>query len=159
MVIPGDTVILREGEVNLDMYKIIEGNVELYSGYQTDQEVLLGILGKDACFGEFGLLLRKPAIYTAVTYSEVKLLRVTEGELGDFVSENQEDIIDIMRNMSRMMMAMQQQIDLLSEDIAELGGKVDENGARHNLRAYTMNNDKPFKVGMSGKMHYFGYDR
>lgn len=36
MKIPEGTVIIREGEVNMDMYKIISGNAEIYTGYGTD---------------------------------------------------------------------------------------------------------------------------
>ncbi|MCR5591518.1 MAG: Crp/Fnr family transcriptional regulator [Lachnospiraceae bacterium] len=154
MWVPGDTVIINEGEVNLDMYKIVEGNVELYTGYKTDQEVLIGILGPQACFGEFGLLLKKPAIYTAVSYSDLYLLRVTEDELGDFVSQNHDDIVNIMRNMARMMMTMQRQIELLSEDVKELGGKVESGTVKQMLRCYTLKDEMPYKVGMSGKMHF-----
>ncbi|MCR5343792.1 MAG: hypothetical protein K6E70_10580 [Butyrivibrio sp.] len=35
MKIPEVTVIIREGEVSMDMYKIISGHVELYTGYRT----------------------------------------------------------------------------------------------------------------------------
>ena len=30
--IPPDTMILREGEINLDMYKIVSGHVEMCTG-------------------------------------------------------------------------------------------------------------------------------
>ncbi len=66
------------------MYKLVTGHVEMYTGYGTDNEVLIGMLGPGACFGEFGLLTGKPAIYTIVTYSKCEILRVTEGMMGDF---------------------------------------------------------------------------
>lgn len=135
-----DSVILREGEVNADMYKIIQGNVEVYVGYGTPQESLIGILGKGSCFGEFGLLLQKPSIYTVTAYSDVYLLRITEGEMGDFVAENHKNIIDIMRNMASTMMTMRFQIDLLLKEI-ESGHKPNEkdlNTARKAMQAYGM---------------------
>ena len=45
---PAESLILKEGEVNLDMYKIIQGKAEMYMGYGTDKEVLLGIIGPGA---------------------------------------------------------------------------------------------------------------
>ncbi len=75
------------------MYKIQKGNVEIYSGYGTENEVLLGLLGEGACFGEFGLLLHKPAIYTVIAYSSLILERVTEGTIGDFIQENHESVL------------------------------------------------------------------
>ncbi len=120
MEIPEGVVLLKEGELNLDMYKVIEGHLEMYIGYGTNNEVLLGILGPGACFGEFGILLKRPAIYTIVTYSNVKLIRVTEGAMGDFVQENSDSIITMMRNMAGMMMSMQQNISQLSNEMDEL---------------------------------------
>ena len=151
---PEGSVILNEGEQNLDMYKIIHGHAELYNGYGTDKEVVLGILGPGSCFGEFGLLLKQPAIYTVVAYSDVFAMRVTEGELGDFVQHNHHDIINIMRNMSRMMIVMQQQINLLAGELQE-HIKVDDeviDDAKHNLRDYALGREH-FKL--EGKMRYF----
>ena len=118
------TIILKEGEINLDMFKIIKGNAEVYVGYGTKQETLIGIIGPQACFGEFGLLLHKPAIYTVIAFSDIFAMRITEGEMGDFVQENHKNIIDIMRNMANTMMTMSLQIKLLLEEIEE-GKKPD----------------------------------
>lgn len=114
-----ESVILKEGEINLDMYKIIKGNAEVYVGYGTKHETLIGIIGPQACFGEFGLLLHKPAIYTIIAYSELLVLRITEGEMGNFVQENHKNIIDIMRNMANIMMTMSLQINMLLKEIEE----------------------------------------
>lgn len=115
--VPKGMLILQEGEVNLDMYKILAGHAEVYAGYQTPQETLIRILGPGECFGEYGLLLQKPAIYTVVAYSEATLFRIVEGELGDFVQQNHKNIIDIMKNMAKTMMTMRCQMDLLINDL------------------------------------------
>ena len=117
--VPEGTVILKEGEINLDMYKIVSGHVEMYTGYGTENEVLIGLIGSGSCFGEFGILTGAPAIYTIITYSKTRLLRITEGLMGDFIQENHEDILKIMRNMATNMTRMQHQINQLSEELAE----------------------------------------
>lgn len=122
---PQDALILREGDLNTDMYKILKGHVEVYVGYGTPVESLLGILGEQACFGELGLLLNKPAIYTVVAYSDVLLMRIGEEDFADFVRDNHRNIIDIMRNMAGSMMTMRLQIDLLLKEI-ENGNKSKE---------------------------------
>ncbi len=135
-----NTVILREGEVNDSIYKIIKGHAEVYVGFGTDQEALLSIIGKQACFGEFGLLLHEPSIYTVRAYSEVYALRITEDEMGTFIMENHGNVIDIMRNMAKTMMVMRSQIGLLIKEI-ESGKKPDERAlanARKAMRAYGM---------------------
>ena len=117
--VPEDTMILKEGEINLDMYKIVSGHVEMYTGYGTEDEVLIGWLGPGTCFGEFGVLTGQPAIYTIITYSKTKIIRVTEGLMGDFIQEYHEDILQIMRNMASSMTKMQQQIYQLHKELNE----------------------------------------
>ena len=117
--VPAETVIIRENEVNLDMYKILKGSVEVYTGYGTENEVILGILSEGKCFGEFGLLLKKPAIYTVVAYSDLVLCRVTDADLGYFVKENYTSVVQIMKSMANTMMIMQHQINDLSDELDE----------------------------------------
>jgi CRP-like cAMP-binding protein len=137
---PEDSIVLKEGDVNPDMYKIIKGHAEVYVGYGTDNEALIGIIGPRACFGEYGLLLKKPAIYTVVAYSDLYLLRITEGEMADFIQENHNSIITIMRNMAGMMSTMRVQIDLLIKDL-EKGKKPDTvtiQQLRRSMRGYSI---------------------
>ena len=143
---PADTAVLREGENCTDMYQIIRGHAEIYTGYQTKEEVLLGIIGPQACFGEFGLLLHKPAIYTVVAYSDLVLLRITEESMGNFIKDNQWKIMAIMRNMANTMLVMQQQISLLANEV-EQDRKPDPitiHKARRSLRGYAIYNTPPF---------------
>lgn len=114
-----DEVIIREGEVNLEMYKIIQGKVVICTGYGTDKEVVIRIIGEQSCFGEYGLLIEKPSIYTVVAYTDVYVMRVAEGDMGEFVMENHRNIIDIMRNMANTMNVMRMHIDMLTKDIEE----------------------------------------
>ena len=153
---PAESVILREGEVNLDMYKIIKGNAEVYVGYGTKQESLLGILGPQSCFGEFGLLLQKPAIYTVVAYSEMYAMRITEGEMGDFIQENHHSILEIMRNMASTMMTLRFQIDLLLKEVQE-GKKPDEATTKQiqkSIIGYGIFNPKDPRYDYTPKMHF-----
>ncbi len=117
--VPAEGFVLREGETNNALFKILSGNAELYVSYGTENEVLLGILGKGDCFGEFGLLLHKPAIYTVIAYSDLVLLRVTEDRMGMFIQENHTSVFQIMKSMANTMMIMQHQISQLNEELDE----------------------------------------
>ncbi|MCR4908819.1 MAG: cyclic nucleotide-binding domain-containing protein [Lachnospiraceae bacterium] len=135
-----ESVILREGEINSEMFKIVKGHAEVYVDYGSEQETLIGIIGEHSCFGEFGLLLHKPSIYTVVAYSDVYVMLIREGEMGDFVRENHRNIMEIMRNMARTMYTMRFQIDLLLKEISA-GKKPDEKmlaEARRAMRGYGM---------------------
>lgn len=157
--VPEGVTILKEGEINLDMYKIVEGHVEMYTGYGTDDEVLIGMLGPGTCFGEFGILTGRPAIYTIITYSDTKILRVTEGLMGDFIQENHDSILQIMKNMANNMMRMQHQITQLSHELAELssdGTGDDSEGIilKDNLRSYALYDPEHPNKYMQGKMNF-----
>ena len=114
---PEESVILKEGDVCRDMFKIIQGKAEMYMGYGTDNEVLIGIIGPGTCFGELGLLMSAPAIYTVVAYSDVYAIRVTEERIGDFIKENHASILQIMKDMAHTMSVMQYQIITMSEEL------------------------------------------
>lgn len=155
--VPEGSVILKEGEVIPDMYKILSGHVELYVCYEAPGETILKILHTGECFGEFGLLLHKPSIYTAVAYSDVTLFRIVEGEMGDFVQKNHKNIIDIMRNMAATMMTMRTQINLLVDEMIESNSseKKDlQEKAQQLLRHSSVS-----ASGMSGKMWTWNPDK
>ena len=161
--IPAGTIILNEGEANLDMYKILTGHVEMYTGYGTDNEVLIGILGPGSCFGEFGILTEQPAIYTIVAYDNLRILRVTEGFMRDFIQENHDSVLQIMKNMASHMMRMQRQINQLSTELSQ--EKDSSNNLsliiKENIRSYAVyGNNAPGKdpgqfTFKDGRMHYF----
>ena len=100
-----DAVILREGEQSREMYRIVKGNAEVYVGYGTDKETIIGIIGPQSCFGELGLLCGEPSIYTVVAYSDLYAMRITEEALEDFVETNRHTIVEIMRNMAETMVS------------------------------------------------------
>ena len=137
---PQETIIIREGEINADMFKIISGHAEVYVGFGTTQETLIKIIGPQSCFGELGMLLGKPSIYTVRAYSDILVFKICKEDMYDFVSENQKNVIDIMRNMASTMMTMRYHIDLLIKEI-EAGNKPDPNmlqKARKAMKAYGM---------------------
>ena len=174
--VPPETMILKEGEVNLDMYKIVSGHVEMYTGYGTPNEILIGILGPGTCFGEFGILTGQPAIYTIITFSKTRILRVTEGLMGDFIQENKDDILRIMKNMATNMTRMQHQINQLSQELEELTAEKNANSKKtddeddgtynilksdnvlkDNLRSYVLNS--PEKQMRGKGMHFIGREK
>lgn len=120
-----ESIVIKEGEICPYMFKIIKGNVEVHVGYGTEQDTIIGIMRTHDCFGEMGLLLHKPSVYTVIAYSEVVLLRITEGEMCDFVQTNHKNIIDIMKNMANTISLMRLQMNLVIKEI-ESGDKPDE---------------------------------
>ena len=139
-----NTVILKEGEVNHDIFKLVKGQAEVYVGYGTDQETIIGIIGEQSCFGELGLLLGQPSIITVVAYSDVLIMRIREDEMDDFISRNHKNIMDIMRNMAKSMLAMRTQISMLLSELesgkkpAEIDLREKKLLARRAIREYAL---------------------
>lgn len=158
--IPEGTVIIREGEKNMDMYKIISGHVELYTGYGTEDESILGIKAKGEYFGEMGLFTEgKPALYTVVAFSDVLLLRVTSADIDEFILENHSDVLRIMKNMASSMYSLKYGMDMVMEDMEtkyynSFSDKKDNNANDYNVhrKQFTGFYSKMFAKYNAGKM-------
>lgn len=120
-------IIMREGEVYEEMYKVVSGSVEVYIRYGEKDEHLIGIYSKSKCFGELNVLSDQAAIYTVIAYDEVLLLRITKEYLEEFIRNNPRNAIDIMKNMVHTTAVMQKNISLLLDDLYD---KNDSNRRR-----------------------------
>ncbi len=117
MKIPEGTILLKENEVNKDMYKIVQGCVEVYSGYGTDREAILGIMSKGAYFGEIGLLARKPSVYTVIAYSDILVQQITMSEIDDYILHNHHDVLTIMQHMAESFYNMKYSMEMVLDDM------------------------------------------
>ena len=118
-------VILREGELSTVMYKVISGHAEIYIDYGKKQETLIKVISRNACFGEYSFLLKKPAIYTVIAHEDILVLKISEDTLGEFIKTNHQTVIDIMKNMAQNMYTLRFQVDLLLKEF-DASGKSDE---------------------------------
>ena len=107
-----DEVILREGEVCGEMYKIISGSVAVYNRYGERDEHLIGIYSKG-----------RPGVYTVVAYNEVLVMRITKDALEEFIRTNPRNVVDMMQNMAHTIRVMQRNISFLLDDFS---GKMDD---------------------------------
>lgn len=117
MKIPEGTVILKENEVNMDMYKIVQGCVEVYSNYGTNRESILGIMSKGAYFGEVGLLAQKPSVYTVVAYSDLLVQRITMNDIDEYILHNHHDVLAIMQHMAESLYNTKYSMDMVLDDL------------------------------------------
>ena len=118
-------VILKEEEINEHLFKIISGHAEVYVGYGTDHETLIKILGEQSCFGELGMLLHKPSIYTIKAYSDMLVMKIPEESFEEFIKTNHQIVLNMLRNTTETMLTFKLHIDLLLKEI-ESGQKPSE---------------------------------
>ena len=115
--IPADTIILREGEKNDDMYKIISGRAICNINNGMDDEYMIGSLSEGKTFGEYSILTDNPGIYTVTSYSDMLLLRISRSDFEDFIQMNAANSVNIMRNMAAMLNTMRVNINMLNDEL------------------------------------------
>ena len=111
-----DEVILREGETNEAVYKIIAGSAVCWFKYGTDDEYVLVSLSDGECFGEYSVLTGNPSIYTVVAFSDMVVMKITQDDLISFTEANAKNAIEIMSNMARMMSVLAMNIDMIRSE-------------------------------------------
>lgn len=137
-----DSIILQEGELRDEMYKIVSGKVAVYLNYGEENEYLLGILGEQQCFGELGILCKQPSLYTVVAVYDVLIMRIGIDEFDDFLQNNSKNTIDMLRMLAWSMMNLKCNLDLVLEELANSSKTevltVDK--LMEKMRAYTTSN-------------------
>ncbi len=111
-----DDIILREGETNSVMYKIITGSAVCWFNYGTDDEYVLASMAEGECFGEYSVLTGNPSIYTVVAFSDMLVMKISKEDLITFVEMNTKNAIDIMENSAKMLNVMAMNIEMLRSE-------------------------------------------
>lgn len=112
-----NTVIVKEGEMQTEMYKILSGKVAVYINYGKKNEYLLGLLSEQKCFGEICILCNKPSPYTVVAVYDVLAMRVSENEFDEFIQNNTRNASDIIKSLAREVVNLRLNLDMVFDDI------------------------------------------
>lgn len=121
-----DEIILRQGDADRNLYKVISGSVALYINHGQADEYLVGILSFPKCFGEMTILTGQPSYYTVVALSEATVLRVPESNFEAFIQGDHQNAMNIMKTMARNLSMVNMNMNLLIEELQELS-KEDQN--------------------------------
>ena len=111
--VSADEVILPEGKVNNEMYKIISGRAVCYFKYGTDDEYVLASLKDGSCFGELSLLTGEPSVYTVVAFTDMLIMKITADDFPTFVEMNAKNSVEIMRSMAKIINVLAMNIDMV----------------------------------------------
>ena len=120
-----DDVIVKQGDPDKSLYKIISGKVALYMNYMEDNEYLMGIQTFPSCFGEMTILSGKPSLYTVVAVTETKILRVPEDNFESFIQNNPVNAVAIMKTMAKNISLLNMNIKMLTEEIAYMSEQME----------------------------------
>ncbi len=116
-----DEVIVRQGDKEKALYKVIHGQVIVYLNYGKSDEHVVGVISKDGCFGELSILCGSPQPYTVVAYGDGMLMRVAEENFDSFIQNNIQNVKAIMRNLGNALIRSNKNLELLLDDIKNFG--------------------------------------
>ena len=111
-----DEVIVMEGQITFEMYKILSGKVAAYINYGEENETLLGIFDAQRTFGESGMLCERPCMYTVVALEETLVMRVTIDEFDEFINNNTHNARNVIRNLAKEVAVMRCNLNMLMEE-------------------------------------------
>ena len=112
-----NSIVIREGEMNDEMYKIVSGKAAVYLNYGKEDEYLIGILNEQKCFGEYGPLCEMPALYTVVSVTLLLVTPIEKKDLEYFIKYNHTELFEMIHNMANNMLIMKKNIDMLTEEL------------------------------------------
>ena len=112
-------VIVKEGELYTEMYKIVSGKAAVYINYGEEDEYLLGVLSEQQCFGETAILCKKPGMYTVVAFCDMLLMRITEDEFEDFIENNSKNAMNMIRSLAREVTNLKCNLDMVMQEVSE----------------------------------------
>jgi len=96
-----NTVILKAGQENSNLYKIIHGKAEVYFHYGEKDEYLIGILHEGQCFGETSALIEKKEPMTTVAFSDCIVMEIPKANHRQFISLNPENAVDMLKMLAQ----------------------------------------------------------
>jgi len=92
----GQTVFL-EGDDSRDLYIVVEGNAAILKG----SKIIAEISGKGSVFGEMSFLLKVNRTATIRAVTHLKLIKIPEGEIPDFLKEFPEVVWEFARYLAQ----------------------------------------------------------
>lgn len=93
---PTGVTLCHDGVIEEEMYIITSGNVDVFT-YQEGQRFYLNSLGAGECFGEIGLVLKRPRTGDVITASSLRALIIDQSVLAKLIETAPNIIIEIMR--------------------------------------------------------------
>ena len=139
-------VIFHRDDPGQVLYVIKEGKVKISLVSPDGQEIVLTVLGKGECFGEFTILDELPRSADAITLEKVECYTLQRSDFHNAILKNPKIAIQVLQVLTKRLRINDQMVeDLIFLDVygrvakkllelAETHGEKIENGTRINVR-------------------------
>ncbi len=99
-------VIIKEGEMGTTLFRLLEGNVGIYSDYGKKEQFRISFLKSGGFFGEMAIIEASPRSATVVAECSVKVLEIPGNELNSLFEEKPEDLYLFLRHLGNKVQLM-----------------------------------------------------
>ena len=114
-------IVFEEGSMGRDMYVIQDGEVEILKG-TGESQFRLAVLGKGQIFGEMALFENLPRSATVRVKGKARILTVDARAFLSKVSADPTLAFHILKEMSRRVRRLDDEIKQLRDQVKELSG-------------------------------------
>lgn len=149
-----DEIILKQGDPDKSLYKIISGQVAVYINYEQDDEYLVGIQSFPSCFGEMTILSGQPSFYTVIALTDTKILCVPEENFENFIQNNPANAIAIMKTMAKNISLLNMNVKMLNEEIAYTNAEGSNNKVVIEQNSMTLSGNNDYELYLPGHGKY-----
>lgn len=90
-------IIIKEGDAGNSFFQLLEGKVSVCKNYGEEDQVQIAVLEEGQYFGEMAVIENYPRSSTVVAEGDVKVIEIAAEELNEYISQNPDKIIAIMK--------------------------------------------------------------
>lgn len=99
-------VIIKEGEIGNTLFKLLDGNVGIYTEYGKKEQFRISFLKSGAFFGEMAIIEESPRSATVVAECSVKVLEIPGNELNALFEEKPEELYLFLKHLGNKVQNM-----------------------------------------------------
>ena len=99
-------IIIKEGDAGNTFFQLLEGKAGVYKNYDQADQVQIAVLEQGQYFGEMAVIENYPRSTSVVAEGDVKVVEIAAEELNDYLTQNPDKIIEIMKLLGKRIQAM-----------------------------------------------------
>ena len=99
-------VIVKEGDTGNSFFQLVDGSAYVYAGSGKDDQIKLGVMEAGEYFGEMAILEAYPRSASIIAKGTVTAIEIPKDELNDYLAEDPNRIIDLMRHLGNRIQNM-----------------------------------------------------